>query len=160
MSVAEPVGSSLPVIDPAGSIKSRRMGEPRPLTPSSLTSPCSTGVCPYVWNVECTKRSVLTLRRYQHTVNLKTDSAKRAETDFRIRTVTSLQHPVSCTLTNPSLFCQHRLSQRQHIRSRTHSTANGPTPLAILPQFPVKSSSVPSIGTVRCQRHVSVSSQP
>jgi hypothetical protein len=65
---------------------------------------------------------------------------------FRILTVVSYFKPV-LTFTRPSL---HRSILRNDSRlSSTYSTANGPTPLAMFPQFPLKSSSLPSTGTAK-----------
>jgi hypothetical protein len=63
---------------------------------------------------------------------------------FRILTVVSYFKP-ALTFTRPSL---HRSILKKYSRlSSTYSTANGPTPLAMFPQFPLKSSSSPSTGT-------------
>lgn len=60
-------------------------------------------------------------------------------THFLILTVTCPAWPG--TLTSPSLLISFLQGQC------TYSTANGPTPLAMFPQLPEKSTAPPSIGT-------------
>lgn len=126
-------------MDPAGSVKSRRIGEPYALVPSSLSEPVSTGSPSWTAKVAWMMRFVLTLACEQNLCwTLETKL-----THLRMRTV-------KCSLSRgarnkPSLSVSASVPQIP--LDPTHSTAKGPTPLDMFPQFPEKSKSPPSTGT-------------